>query len=432
MELHAWVVCIPIGKWNALGCRRIRAKNPSMVRRIGEEGYLNPEHWQTADYIADICEEITCRYDIDGIHLDYIRYPETWNVGISRQQARNHITNIVKRVSQKVKAYKPWVKLSCSPIGKYSDLTRYSSHGWNAYSRGCQDAQAWLRDGLMDALFPMMYFDGNQFFPFVFDWQEHAYGRMVSAGLGIYLLSPSEGRWKLEAVKRQMNVARQLGLGHAYFRSKFFTDNVKGVYDFACDFDSHPALIPPMAWAQRPAPTAPTHLWVEHTSEGDNLSWYGAVDRSGGPYLLYNVYASTEPDVNTDDPANLLTTRLAQPSLSLYRDATKPPLYYAVTALDRYGQESAPLQSHSNAHEDIIASRVLLPNNGQLLPLPSRQNETDAEFVAVKTLQGKIVATDDYDLFADISQIPEGMYQLTTLSRKGITHHIGFFIIKRH
>lgn len=78
--------------------------------------------------------------------------------------------------------------MSCSPIGKYKDLSRFSSYGWNAYERVCQDAQAWLRDGLMDELFPMMYFRGNQFYPFALDWNEHSYGRIVAPGLGIYFM----------------------------------------------------------------------------------------------------------------------------------------------------------------------------------------------------------------------------------------------------
>ena len=34
----------------------------------------------------------------------------------------------------------------------------------------------------MDELFPMMYFQGNQFYPFVPDWKEHSYGRIVAPG----------------------------------------------------------------------------------------------------------------------------------------------------------------------------------------------------------------------------------------------------------
>ena len=77
MELHAWVVCIPIGKWNNYGCRELRKRRPDLVKRIGDEGFVDPEKKASADYIAQICEEITRKYDIDGIHLDYIRYPET-------------------------------------------------------------------------------------------------------------------------------------------------------------------------------------------------------------------------------------------------------------------------------------------------------------------------------------------------------------------
>ena len=69
-----------------------------------------------------------------------------------------------------VKAEKPWVKMSCSPVGKHDNLTRYSAGGWNARTAVCQDAQEWLRQGLMDELYPMMYFQGDNFYPFAIDW----------------------------------------------------------------------------------------------------------------------------------------------------------------------------------------------------------------------------------------------------------------------
>ena len=139
MELHAWVVTIPIGKWNSYGCQQLRRRYPSLVIKIGEEGYMNPERTGTADYLTNICQEIVSRYDIDGIHLDYIRYPETWRGAKSAK----YITDIVRAINRKVKLYKPWVKLSCSPIGKYDDLSRYSSKGWNAHLQVAQDAQGW-------------------------------------------------------------------------------------------------------------------------------------------------------------------------------------------------------------------------------------------------------------------------------------------------
>ncbi len=426
MELHAWVVTIPIGKWNTYGCRQLRQRYGSLIKHIGEEGYMNPESPTTAEYIANICDEITRRYDIDGIHLDYIRYPETWR---GKKSAEN-ITRIVRTIHKKVKSRKPWVKLSCSPIGKYDDLSRYSSRGWNARRQVAQDAQGWLRDGLMDQLYPMMYFQGNNFYPFAIDWQEHNYGRTVVSGLGIYMLHPKERNWPLGEVQRQMNVTRSIGMGHCYFRSKFLLDNIKGVYDFAEFHDRQPALIPPMTWAQSLAPDAPTSMEVTRTSQGDQLSWSGARDNSNGSYLLYNVYASTDELVDISNPANLLATRLMYSQLTVSRGANKQPLHYAVTALDRYGNESKALHDcDPDTHKQAEIS-YLLPNNGQKLILSSSKT-TDAEFLAFCTLQGSIIGTTHNTPEVNISTLSDGFYELRSLNKKGIMHRLGFFFIKR-
>ena len=423
MELHAWVVTIPIGKWNTYGCQQLRKRYPSLVKKIGEEGYMNPELSGTADYLADICGDITRRYDVDGIHLDYIRYPETWR----GSKSAYHITRIVEAINRKVKLYKPWVKLSCSPIGKYDDLARYSSRGWNARRQVAQDAQGWLRDGLMDQLYPMMYFQGNNFYPFAIDWQEYSYGRTVVSGLGVYMLHPKERNWPLDEVKRQLNVTRQIGVGHCYFRAKFLLDNIKGVYDYVCDFDRHPALIPPMTWMHQSKPLPPTMLQVERTTQGDMLTWSGARDGSNGPYLLYNIYASTEQPVDIDNPANLVATRHLWQRLSVRRKPNKAPLYYAVTALDRYGNESAPV-SEPTSSQPVIGTSSLIANDGRSLKVSQR---VDADYLAVLTLQGSIVHTCANRPQIDIRTLPNGTYELRTLNRKGIMHRLGFFIIKR-
>jgi len=414
MELHAWVVTIPIGKWNSYGCQQLRRNYPSLVMKIGEEGYMNPERAGTADYLTSICEEIVSRYDIDGIHLDYIRYPETWRGAKSAK----YITDIVRSINRKVKAYKPWVKISCSPIGKYDDLARYSSKGWNARRQVAQDAQGWLRDGLMDQLYPMMYFQGNNFYPFAIDWQERSYGRTVVPGLGIYFLDPREGKWTLDMVERQMSVVRQLGMGHCYFRSKFFTDNVKGVYDLGKRFDDTPALIPPMTWEGKPAPTAPTQLSID----GQQLSWSGAVDRSGAPYLLYNVYASKDYPVDISRAENLVAMRRTETSLVV--PATG--LNYAVTAMDRYGQESPAAQLLLNAGPEYAVG-LIAKSDGRPIALPDKGQTLDADFVIVESLSGQPVGIFPYSEMLDVSTLPDGVYQLRSLGRKGRNHRIGFF-----
>lgn len=432
MELHAWVVAIPVGKWNATGCARLRKRHPGLVKKIGAEGYMDPEKPQTAEYLADLCAEITGNYDVDGIHLDYIRYHETWPMKVSRRQGRANITNIVRAISHRVKSIKPWVKMSCSPIGKYKDLSRFSSYGWNAYERVCQDAQAWLRDGLMDALFPMMYFRGNQFYPFALDWSEQSYGRIVAPGLGIYFMSPGEKDWPLSDITREMLTLRHYGMGHAYFRSKFFTDNVKGIYDFAKEtFNRHPALIPPMTWESTTIPATPSALnRNKHSGDVEILSWR-PVDKDTTK-IMYNVYCSREYPVNTDDACNLMMTRLQKTSIIIPRD---PSRYYAVTALDRYGNESKPLQEK---HIQNTAPATKLPDgllkcDGKTLRLPEKSNVLDASFITIETLQGHIVATRPYKgSTTDVSRLPEGMYVLRSLGRKGVSHRLGHFIIRRH
>ena len=427
MELHCWIVTMPVGKWNTLGCKSLCRRYPSLIRKIDADGYMNPEDSRTAPYLAGICEEITRNYDIDGIHLDYIRYPETWNIKVSRSRGREYITQIVEEIHQRVKQLKPWVKLSCSPIGKFDDLSRYQSHGWNAYTKVCQDVQGWLRDGLMDEIFPMMYFQDNQFFPFAIDWAEQSHGRIVAPGLGIYFMSPSEANWPLSTISREMQVLRQYHMGHTYFRSKFFTDDTKGIYQYARhQFDRYPALVPAMTWECGQKPIAPATLHVDFAHS--ELKWSGAIDNRPAHQLFYNVYASDTYPVDINDARNLIATRLAKTSLKLNLDET---MYYAVTAMDRYGNESDAKQSIEEPIRETPAN-FLLKCNGRQLQLPRKDNTLDADYVTIETLQGQIIGSRRYlGATTDVCNIPEGFYVLRSINKKGIAHRLGFFIVRR-
>ena len=427
MELHAWVVTIPIGKWNKLGAVTLRKKHSELCRKVNDEGYMVPEKEATANYIADICKEIAEKYDVDGIHLDYIRYPETFPVKGSADYRRSNITNIVKCVHDKVKSIKPWIKMSCSPIGKYSDLARSWSHGWNAYETVCQDAQGWLRDGLMDQLYPMMYFQGEQFFPFAIDWKERSYGRTVVPGLGIYFMSENEKNWDSDIIEREMYVLRTFDLGHAYFRSKFFTDNTKGIYDFAADeFDRYPALTPAMTWASNTQPSAPESFKVTNTDTAIIISWKNEPDHSGQSYLTYNVYGSQEYPVNTDDTRNIIATRVSGNSISIGNRINCRSLNYAITAMDRYGNESQPTQA-SALVETVHAD--LLKNNGDDVCIPQKPAILDADYVVITDIIGKIITVYPYNgTNIDIHTIKAGVYYVSSLNAKGVSHRLGMFI----
>lgn len=438
MEVHAWVVTIPVGKWNSYGCRQLRKRFPRLIKRIDQDGYMDPEATQTGCYLAEMCREIVQRYDVDGIHLDYIRYPETWKFRIGKDQARGNITRIVEKIHQAVKKEKPWVKMSCSPIGKFDDLSRYWSHGWNAYTKVAQDAQAWLKDGLMDELFPMMYFRGDQFFPFAIDWKEHSYGKIIAPGLGIYFLDLKEGKWNISDITSELYHLRNIGEGHAFFRNKFLLDNHQGVYDFVtAHFNRYPALVPPMTWESNKRPQQPVTLCIEENEGTTTLRWDNSLQYEDGtaiktPSIYNNVYASNEYPVDVHDARNLILTRTTRRQLTTRTGNT--PTYYAVTTTDGFGNESRAKQLNQTAVVKTTTrygKACRLTTTGESIILPSSIHETDCQYIIVKNMQEQAVyITKPQNLEINIKKIKNGIYTLNCVNYRNIEHTLGTFIKK--
>lgn len=360
LELHAWLVCIPIGnkrQVGLLGKNCVVKKQPKLCKQFNGSWYLDPGNPGTAEYLSQIVKEIVARYDVDGIHLDYIRYPEqgekfpdkdTYRKYGKKQELkqwrRDNITHIVQRIYTEVKRLKPWVKVSSSPIGKFNDTRRYSSFGWNAYGTVYQDAQKWLNEGIQDALFPMMYFQGNHFYPFALDWKENKHERWIIPGLGIYFLHPKEQDWKIDEIIRQIYFTRRIGLdGQAYFRNKFMLNNTKGILDeLKSNFYSYPAVVPPMRWTKTPSPSQPTQ--PSFTGQGNHIqmSWKGVEHQPGGIY--YRIYTSDTYPVDIQNARNLAITRTDSCQYTFTSGISqKGGIYWAVTAVNRFGYESAPL-----------------------------------------------------------------------------------------
>ena len=441
MECHAWVVTIPVGKWNGLGCKLLRNRFPGLIRKIDADGYMNPEDTRTGNYLAKICGEITRNYDVDGIHLDYIRYPENWNIKVSRDKGRQYITSIVQKIHDAVKQAKPWVKMSCSPIGKYDDLTRYWSHGWNANTKVCQDAQGWLKSGLMDELFPMMYFRNEQFFPFANDWAEQSDGKIVVPGLAIYFLDPKEGKWKIGDVTSEMCHLRNLGLGYAFFRNKFFLDNKQGIYDFtAKEFNHYLSLVPPMTWASDKKLQSPASFQVSRNGGEVVLTWKNRSSYEDGtpvvtPYIYNNVYASRSYPVDVTDARNLISARKMENGLALEGLDDEQPLYFAVTSMDGYGNESTPTQENSTfdgMKRGEFGKARWLKCDGKSVKLPSEAKNVDATCFLFETLQGEVVKSAfAKDNILSVSGLSEGIYVVKSLNKRGVSHSLGTFIYKK-
>lgn len=373
MQLHAWIVAMPLGKDEHIamvGKKSLPHRNRSLCTHYEGAWYMEPGNPATSEHIVSIVREIVGRYDVDGIHLDYIRYPDRnkgypdaslhrrYGKGQSLAKwRRNNITRIVKDVYTSVKSIKPWVRVSCATLGKYDNLTRYSSLGWDAYNTGFQEAQQWASDGIVDIIFPMLYFKGDNFYPFVRDWQENSNGRHIVPGIGAYRLLPEYGGWSELEIKRQLNTSRSAGTaGAAMFRANHLLHDARSLYTSLC---RTLALVPPMSW-HGTAPSSPDTLTLEVADSGFALRWNSVKQATGEPAMRYNVYGCEGDGVDTSNPENLLASMLSDTTYVWHRSVADT-LSFAVTAVDTYGVESAPIEV-VRAFGEVFEKELLLPS----------------------------------------------------------------------
>ena len=322
MECHAWIVTVPalkVQQSKAMGRRALTKTHPQLLYKKNGTYYLDPALPGTANYLERLCHEITSRYDIDGIHLDYIRYPE--NTDKDRAQwKRDNITAIVRQLYRAIKKEKPWVRVSCSPVGKYRDVSRFSARGWDAYHAVFQDAVLWMKEDIMDMVVPMMYFKDNHFFPFAADWQQQSHGKVVVPGLGIYFMDPKEKDWDLHEITRELQFVRQWEMGGAaFFRTQFLLNDTKGLQTWLRHhYYYHPALLPPLKSEHMPASsTRRTPRYVLYASE------HYPVDTSKAENIVRIYWDHVE--------YNKLMARIVG-------------MHLAITELDDFGNESEPIE----------------------------------------------------------------------------------------
>ena len=428
IQLHAWLVTLPLGKVEhirRLGKSALPKRKVNLCTRYKGSWYMEPGNPATADYITTLVKEIVQNYDVDGIHLDYVRYPDTVDgypdgslfikYGKKMPLAawrRSNITRIAHSVYSTVKELKPWVRVSCAPLGKYDNLTRYSSLGWDAYNTVYQDAQGWLRDGVMDILFPMLYFKGNNFYPFVRDWCENRYGRHIAPGIGIYRLMSEYGGWSPVEIERQMHTSRSAAAnGVMMFRTAHLVGNAGGARDVYTKVYGTPALVPPMDWIAC-APSAPSLTACVRDVEGVTLQWDTVQPAEGFPAVRYNVYASIGETVDVNNIFNLVATSLSATDYR-FQCRSSNNITLAVTAVDACGVESEPICVTSS-----IGSRVV---QRDIITLPEPQSW--GQRIEVRDIYGRVVHYGKFKRFFDVDNLAAGQYILTVYNRHGAPLH---------
>jgi uncharacterized lipoprotein YddW (UPF0748 family) len=178
---------------------------------------LNPCLPEVRKHIVSVVDEIVSRYDVDGVHLDYVRYAWDGSKNAKTSFPRdsrtlrlfqsdtgkrpdddlnawnnwraNQLTRLVSDIRALVNRRRPGATLTAA-------VWRDPRVGYNDY---LQNAVVWLRSGLLDAAMPMAYTDKNDDMVRDVDaYRKTVSGRRVVPGVGLYLhKSPEQTRTQL-------------------------------------------------------------------------------------------------------------------------------------------------------------------------------------------------------------------------------------------
>jgi uncharacterized lipoprotein YddW (UPF0748 family) len=192
---------------------RLRREHRLQASARGAElRWLCPSNPVNQQLEIDAMVEVAQRYDVDGVHFDYIRYPDgdhcycagcrqrfqkalgstvaQWprdvlDRGPHRRAwldwRQGNITTVVKAVSERVRAIKPQVKLSAAVF-----------RNWPVDRDGVgQDWKLWCDRGYLDFVCPMDYTVSNaQFDNWVTHQKQWAGKAACYPGIGSFIMPP--------------------------------------------------------------------------------------------------------------------------------------------------------------------------------------------------------------------------------------------------
>lgn len=221
LEIHAWFNVYRVATGTAqLPPNHVAALHPEWLsedvngnNKSADGIFLDPGVPEVNSYIASLIADILSKYDIDGINLDFIRYPDkNWGynpIAVQRfnaeygrtgkpspndpqwcQWRRNNVTEMVRTIRNEINIIKPKAKLSAATItwgACPTDFTRT-----DAYSRVFQDWRLWMEQGLLDANIPMNYQNpsvarnATNFSKWLDGFKRWSYGRQTYCGLMVF------------------------------------------------------------------------------------------------------------------------------------------------------------------------------------------------------------------------------------------------------
>ncbi len=287
LKVHAWIVTYPI-TISRRSKHIVKQKYPSWIIRHKGSHNLNPGEPRVRAYIANIAQDIAKRYDVDGLHFDYFRYPQDAESfrdnksyrryapkGMSLEAwRRDNLCQQLREINQKVRLYKPNIQISVAPLGKLKQIpTLGRKHGWTAYETVHQDVERWAREGLVDFVAPMMYYKDDLYEPFLVDWQKRV-GKYVPLVAGLAPYRMHDNGWSAETIIDQIAIARKHKVGGiAFFRAEHVGSRNEIMRQKIKQAFSKKALLPALS-GTRYKPSRPKHLKTSVLSkEAILLSW---------------------------------------------------------------------------------------------------------------------------------------------------------------
>lgn len=172
-----WFVVGPDG-------RSMRALDRADLDRaglVGEGWFLDPGREAVRTELRRFVLEVATRYAVDGIHLDYIRYPAGW----TPPGGPERVTRLVGLIRGDLRAVRPGLVLSAAVLPRPDEARRSFGQDW----------ADWLARGLVDRVAPMVYRDSpGAVLATVRAWPgDLPLGRVV-VGVRIDRLAPAEVR----------------------------------------------------------------------------------------------------------------------------------------------------------------------------------------------------------------------------------------------
>lgn len=205
IRVHAWIMCFTGTRGSAARLKMFAQKGWRVRSKKGElTEYLDPSNAELRQYLLSAVEEVTRRYAVHGIHLDFVRWYEGSRLP---KNATVPVGRFVAQARTKVKGVRPSAIFSTAVFGKYPSCVAAVGQDWGS----------WLDAGIVDWMVPMNYVeDGRKYASLVAQQcSTVSHARKMVSGIGVTAI---ESRLGVRQVIDQINTARRAGAaGIAFF-----------------------------------------------------------------------------------------------------------------------------------------------------------------------------------------------------------------------